>query len=154
MTEWRRVADSNVEVCSDGRVRRDGVEFVPCIGSNGYRMIRVNYKTYCLHKLVAMSFIPNIYDKPEIDHINGDKLDNRVENLRWATKSENQFNKLTHKKSSLPRGVVSKRNRFQTQIKYDNKRLYLGCYDTPEEASVVYEARAKELFGEFYRESS
>lgn len=44
---------------------------------------------YRIHRLVAMAFIPNPDNKPCIDHINGDRLDNRVENLRWVTYSEN-----------------------------------------------------------------
>lgn len=51
-------------------------------------------KTHRLHRLVALAFIPNPDNKPEIDHINRDKSDNRVINLRWATRLENQNNTL------------------------------------------------------------
>lgn len=71
---------------------------------NGYRHIRLKtdngYKTYYIHRLVAEAFIPNIENKPEIDHINGNRTDNRVENLRWTTKKENRNNPITIQRMS------------------------------------------------------
>lgn len=153
MTEWKVYPDSNIEVSSDGRVRRNGVEFIPSIGSAGYRMISVGGRKgsmMLLHRLIASCFIPNPENKPFIDHIDGNRLNNTVINLRWATNAENMRN---CRKSSgkLQRGVSVNHKRYCASIQYEGTSHYLGTYDTPEEASEAYEAAAKEMFGEFYK---
>ena len=55
-------------------------------------------KKFLIHRLVAKAFIPNPENKPEIDHINTNRSDNRIENLRWVTSSENMRNPITRAK--------------------------------------------------------
>ena len=72
----------------DGRVYSlDGNE--RCQQDYGYMRVMVKKKTYAVHRLVAETFIPNPDNKPVVDHINKDRRDNRVENLRWVTSQEN-----------------------------------------------------------------
>jgi len=90
----------------------------------------------------------------EVDHINGDLLDNRRRNLRVCTHSENMRNrKLQRNNTSGYRGVsmVYPSRRFTAQI-YDNRRrIHLGTFDTAEDAARAYNAAAMQHYGEFAR---
>ena len=58
-------------------------------------------KTHNVHRLLALHYIPNPFKKPYVDHINRDKKDNRLINLRWVSKSENNVNSILKKKNQL-----------------------------------------------------
>lgn len=74
----------------------------PWISKNGYIMIKLgrSHRHLLVHRLVAIAFIPNPYNKPQVDHINGDRSNNSVSNLRWVTQTENNLNPITHRKMS------------------------------------------------------
>jgi hypothetical protein len=75
------------------------------IGATGYYQVNLNKDgiqfSKKVHRLLALTFIPNPDNKPCIDHINRNRLDNRIENLRWATKQENNQNCSLNKNNKL-----------------------------------------------------
>ena len=78
----------------DGKVYRisDNTEFTPCLRNGYYVIYTSDKKLELLSRVVAKAYIPNPENKPEVDHINRIKTDNRVENLRWVTRKENMNN--------------------------------------------------------------
>lgn len=100
MTAWHPACDGLVEVSNTGRVRsvvrphprggvRGGQELALSTNTHGYKFIRVRGRNYTVHRLVALAFIPNEADYPVVNHKDGDKANNRAENLEWCTRSHN-----------------------------------------------------------------
>lgn len=88
----------------------------------------------------------------DTDHINGNGLDNRKENLRTASPSQNAINIGKRKKSgtsSSYKGVGRNGKKWASVISLNGKKIYLGMYESEIEAARVYDAKAKELYGEF-----
>ena len=77
--------------------KKDNTELHEFIGDDGYLRIALNDSLKQKHRVIALQFIPNPDNLPEIDHINRDKLDNRIENLRWCSRCDNQRNKSSYK---------------------------------------------------------
>ena len=107
-TTHKRWGHRVYEVSNLGRVRLNGEIVEPPI-NNGYYVIG----SIKIHRAVAELFIPNPDNKPCVDHINSNTLDNRVENLRWVTVKENNNNPLTRKhrsetKLGKPSGMLGK----------------------------------------------
>lgn len=97
----------------------------PYLTKEGYCMIRLSKdgksKATGLHRLVAMAFIPNPENKPEVDHIDGNPANNSVENLRWVTPTENRLNPITRIRRSGKNSPVSRKVRcIQTGDVFDS----------------------------------
>jgi hypothetical protein len=91
-------------------------------------------------------------DNMEVDHIDGDGLNNRRSNLRLATHTDNMRNRRTQKNNqSGIKGVSRSRRSWIAQIRVNGKNRYLGTFPTAESAHAAYAAAAKELHGKFAR---
>jgi len=83
-----------------------------------------NHKSFPIHRLVAQHYIANPENKKEVDHINRNKLDNCVENLRWVTHSENMKNRVYKLSATGHRHItIDKRRGYEVYIKLNKKRL-------------------------------
>lgn len=94
----------------------------------------------------------NRKEKRCIDHVNGNGLDNRRNNLRACTYSENMMNKVKYKNNkSGYKGVykVSGRNRWRSSLTVSGKKIEVGTFNTAVEAARAYDITAKLFFGEF-----
>jgi hypothetical protein len=159
MTEiWKSIEGyENYSVSTFGQVRNDttgkmlkGINvhgrlyICPC--KNGIQ------KRRSIYRLVALAFIENPEDKPEVDHIDNDPSNNRVENLRWATRSENQHNiQIISTNTSGVKGVCwdKSRQKWESKIMIDGISIHIGRYNTIEEATIARQTRANQAFGVF-----
>lgn len=120
---------------------------------SGGNYVRSNYahgKSVYLHRLLL---------QPEsgmhIDHINGNKLDNRRKNLRVCTQSQNNLNvRKRDNSASIYKGVYRSNgriNKWKAQIALKGKFYHCGVFSNEIEAALAYNAKAQELFGEYAR---
>lgn len=126
---------------------------VGCLNKNQlYRQVFLDRKKYMEHRIIFLmhhGYLPEM-----IDHKNGIRYDNSIENLRAATSQQNQCNKSTSKNNKVKlKGVIfiRLRNKFRADIKINGKGTTIGHFDTAEEAHEAYKKAALELHGEFAR---
>ena len=107
-----------------------------CVNPRGYNIIVINGRGYRAHQL-AMLFKTNIFSSNGIDHINGNKSDNRASNLRFCNQKDNSKNRLLSKSNSTGfNGVYfnKQKKKFTAQIRVDNRLVYLGAFNEKEDA--------------------
>ena len=163
--EWRQYNDTPYWVSSQGKIKRvykSGNEKMlkPCVTYKGYLWVDIirNPKRIRgrLHVMVAKCFIDNPDNKPFVDHINEQKDDNRVANLRWATNGENQRNITALRKTNTSGcvGINSRKYKgehvaWRVRISLDNKRIHIGDFETYDDAVKARRNAEIKYFGEY-----
>ncbi len=116
--------------------------------SCGYVRITYAGNRYMAHRLIWLMHHGR-WPKGDIDHINGDRADNRICNLREATRSHNCWNSPARK--GKYKGVHQRGRKWRAQIVVKRRNIDLGSYDTDAAAARAYDAAARKYHGEFAR---
>jgi hypothetical protein len=116
----------------------------------GYRQIRIAGKHIYAHRVIF--FIHHgRWPKEQIDHINKDNTDNRIENLRECSRSQNHMNRKDKPGRDLPRNVYLEpsTNKYRVVLRLNNVPMSFGCYKTVEQAKSVARQAREKYYGEF-----
>jgi len=133
--QWKSIINypeyeiSNLGNCRNIQTNNNLKCYVPL--NTGYKQLGLygrdengknKHKSFRVHRLVAIHFIPNPENKKEVDHINNDRLNNSITNLRWATKSENGRNRSTSGQKNVTSEYIGveydkRRNKWRYQIR-------------------------------------
>lgn len=140
-------------VSNTGRVinYQTGKELKPAVNHKGYLIVQLclngHRKNKRIHRLVAEAFIPNTEDFPEVDHIDNDVKNNRVDNLRWVTGSCNTRNReVCRCATSKYNGVQkTKTGTYKASAWFERKTVYLGTFKE--------EVKAAQAFNKFCSEN-
>jgi hypothetical protein len=139
---WIKQSSSNIRIGMEAGTTNE----------RGYVQVKIFNKRYYAHRLVFFMF--NGYFPQEVDHIDGNKNNNRIENLRASTKAQNQHNaKINKNNTSGVKGVTwDKQNKkWKSQCGYNNKNHYLGHFIDKELAKQVVEQFRKQYHHEYAR---
>ena len=118
----------------------------------GYFLIGLFGKLYYAHRL-AWLYVHGVWPKEQIDHINRDKIDNRLVNLREASSAQNRNNigiRSSNKSGFKGVSYDKRAGAWRALIGIDGKQKHLGYYPAQESASAAYESAAKTIHAEFY----
>jgi hypothetical protein len=141
--EWRLVVlFERYEVSNLGNVRRGGRTLKPCNDTDGYRQVNLykDSKRHCckVYRLVMNAFNPNTEDKPQVDHINRIRDDDRLENLRWVTARENVRNSKNFTEEMNGISWSKKNSTYVVRLTMNGRHeKYFGSRKTLEEAKTL-----------------
>ena len=160
LTIWLDIKGyENYQISICGSVRNSKTKRILQPGNNSYGYYFVNIykngknKIHKIHRLVANAFIPRVdITKTYVDHIDNNRLNNTISNLRWCNFQENHFNRqLSSKNTSGIKGVSwdKHRQKWIAFIKVNQKYYNLGRFANIDDAKQMRQLKAKELFGEY-----
>jgi len=127
-------------------------QHVGWINNSGYLQTEVDGSNYMVHRIIYEMFNDvTLTRQMQIDHKDRNPLNNKIENLRLATQNQNQINSgIPRNNTSGYKGVLKTPNgKFQARLGYNGVKLYLGLFNTAEEANECVINKTKELYGEF-----
>jgi hypothetical protein len=124
-----------------------------CVTPKGYRYVQFDGRKYAVHRLIWLLEF-GCFPEQTIDHIDGNKLNNKIENLRDVPVKQNCENKGVQANNKLGvRGVCYKPRikKYVAQIQNNGKNTHLGCFDNIDSASKAYELAAQQMFTHYKR---
>jgi HNH endonuclease/AP2 domain-containing protein len=138
-----------------GRVFKFDLDDYEKVDRHPWQSNRYGYARACIgtkkQNILLHRFLLDAPTTLEVDHINGNRLDNRRSNLRLSTSQTNAWNRRP-KNGNRFKGIRRRtQKRWLASIYFENKQITIGNFDSPEEAARAYDVKAKELFGEFAR---
>ncbi len=138
---WKDISGlENVKASNMGNIMLNG-EIKKSHNSCGYRSISIKGKQFIVHRLIATTFIPNPKNKPEVNHKNGIKTDNRIENLEWVTHEEN------HIHASINGLTAHGENHYKAKLNEFQVRVIRRCVDiTYMELSEIFGVTAPTVY--------
>jgi len=155
MEEWRIITDwENYEVSNLGKVRNKQTLHVlkPFPIKEGYLLVRLyrhgTIKAFLLHRLVALAFVPNPMELPEVNHENGIKADCSASNLTWMTRSDQQRHALRlglRKRYGVGVCFDNTRHKWLAHTKVNGKFKNLGRFESLNEALLARSRFINEL---------
>lgn len=142
--------DTGIFTCITARGSRSKIgDQVGSVSRYGYLMIVIDWQRYYAHRL-AWFYVHGEWPVGDVDHIDRNRANNRISNLRHATRRENRLN--TPAKSlcgykGVSRGPRGMESRYRARIKVDNKEVLIGWFDDAESAARAYDQAAREHYG-------
>jgi hypothetical protein len=117
------------------------------VSKDRYKQVRINGSMHRVHRIIWLWVYGEIPKGMVIDHVNGDKHDNRLANLRLASRKQNNQNRVPTRRGY--KGISKRRGKWAAYISEDNRTVCIGVYNTPEEAARAYDEEAVKRFGQF-----
>jgi hypothetical protein len=133
---WKDIEQSGYEVSNFGRVRHGERILAGSFHTDGYIFVTIKGKQSPVHVLVAKAFILNQHNAPEVNHKDGNKMNNAVENLEWVTRSENQQHAVAN--NLQPRGLSTYTGKFTDSQREEIKKLWNNGEYTRRELAEMY----------------